>query len=142
MKPADVPVPIHMHIEYGGDHHDGDTVEHEDRFRVVNDTSESHTVAIVQSDFYAEPRVVRYLKVGNFALPQRVLDQLTVSCFRRLASEMLSLDGSYADISMHDARPWLRRRLPMPDAELAVAALSRHVDPLVTVKNVVHVCQD
>ena len=142
MKPPDVHIPMHLYIEYGGDHHDDDTVEHEVRFRVVNDTCESHTIAIVQSDFYEHPKVLRYSRVGHFDLPQRVLDQVTVLCFRRLASGMNSLDGNSAHVYMSDARAWLRRRLPKADANLAIAALARHVDPLVTVENLLYVCQD
>lgn len=142
MNAPDIHIPLHMYIDYGGDHHDDDIIEHEVRFRVVNDTSESHTGAIVQSDFYEHPRVLRYSQVGHFSLPRRVLDQVTVLCFRRLTSGMNSLDGSSSHIWMSDARGWLRRRLPRADAELAIAALSRHVDPLVTVENLVHVCQD
>src|SRR3954471_1182891 len=112
MKTVDVHIPMHMYIEYGGAHHGGDTVEHEVRFRVVNDTSESHTIAIVQSDFYEHPRVLRYSRVGHFALPPQLLDQVTLLCFRRLACGMNSLDGSSAHVYMSDAREWLRRRLP------------------------------
>ena len=142
MKTVDVHIPMHMYIERGGDHHDDDTVEHEVRFRVVNDTSESHTIAIVQSDFYAEPRVLRYSQVGHFSLTQQVLDQVTLLCFRRLASGMNSLDGSSAHVYVADARGWLRQRLPKADADLAIAALSRHVDPLVKVEDLVYVCLD
>jgi hypothetical protein len=67
---------------------------------------------------------------------------VTVLCFRRLASGMLNLDGSSAHVYVADARGWLLRRLPEADAELAIAALSRHVDPLVKVEDLVYVCQD
>jgi hypothetical protein len=141
MNPPRPPIPLHLWIAYGGDHHDDDTVEHEVRFRVVSNAAQP-VVAIVQSDAHATPRVLRHLNVGELDLPRLLLDRVTLICFNRLIGAMTDIDGSTAAIWIQDGAEWLRRRLPREDGAVVIAAMARHVEPGTGVSDLTWVWQD
>ena len=122
------PIPLHLWIGYGGDHHDDDTTEHEVRFRVFSNAAQPFA-AIVQSDAHANPRVLRYLNVGELDLPRPLLDRVTLICFDRLIGAMMDLDGSTAAIWIQYGADWLQLRLPARDAAVVIAAMVRHAEP-------------
>jgi hypothetical protein len=134
------PIPLHLWIGYGGDHHDDDTVEHEVRFRVVSNATQP-VIAIVQSDAHANPRVLRYLNVGDLDLPRSLLDRVTLICFNRLIGAMTDLDGSTAASWIQDGAKWLRRRLP-EGSEAVIDAMARHVEPGIGISDLTWVWQD
>jgi hypothetical protein len=141
MKHLSPGIPMHMSIDYGGGHHDDDTVEHEIKFEVVKSPA-TYTAAVVQSDGHANPRVLRYLADGKFDMPRPVLDQIVILCFKRLIARMMPLDGNSADVWVKDAAEWFQRRLAPRDAAVAIAALSAHVVVGVATEDFAWVRQD
>ena len=120
-------IPMYMAIQYGGNHHEDDTVEHEVRFCVMG-APQTRTVAIVQSIAHRDPLVIEYVRRGAIHLPLRVLDQVANSCFGRLINATMGpLDGEAAEVWVSDVREWFGRRMPPDDAAAALDALAVHV---------------
>ena len=132
-------IPLYLSIEHGGDRHDDDTLEHEVQFFVVGALEPTVTRAIVQSDFYKDPRVLRYERAALLGLRTAVLDQVVIRAFRTLAHHMNEADGDAAEMWVSDAAAWLGRRLPAGVAAEAVAALASYVRPGCAVNDVVSV---
>jgi hypothetical protein len=132
-------IPLYLSIEHGGAHHEDDTLEHEIQLFVVGALEPTVTLAIVQSDAYKDPRVLRYERAALPGLRAAVLDQVVIRAFRTLAHHMNEVDGDAAEMWVSDAAAWLGRRLPAGEAAEAVAALAPYVRLGCAVNDVVSV---
>jgi hypothetical protein len=132
-------IPLYLSIEHGGEHHDDDTLEHEVQFFVVGALEPTATLAVVQSDCYKNPRVLRYERAALLGLRTAVLDQVVVRAFRTLAHHMNEADGDAAEMWVSDAAVWLGRWLTAGEAAEAVVALAPYVRLGCAVNDVVSV---
>lgn len=131
-QPAGPRVPLYFGLEPLPCPFDDDTRDHQVDLFVVGAARPTLTVAVVRSDAFEDPVVLRYERfgAGGDRLRQVVLDRVILAGYGRLVSCMLKDDGSAAEMWVSDSLGWLGRRgLSASDLAEVARALGPHVPP-------------
>src|SRR5438132_3849590 len=120
MHHVPLPVPLHMKIERLA-HHDDDRLEHEVRIGVVG--VEEPLTVVIESDFYAWPRIMDYQTYGGIDLPLKLLNYFVFRCYELLLTTMG--DTEIGEETMPDATRWIEVQFLTFEAETILAELRR-----------------
>jgi hypothetical protein len=132
------PVPFHIEIRRLYDHDDG--ITNEVGFGVVG--VDQPTVVNIVNDEDSDPRIVARLSRGNLELPDSLLDLLAINCFWLLHGMIVEQDGQSGWWTLSDATQWIRKTLPVVDADQILNELSRHVKSVTKVQSTCLVADD
>lgn len=131
---------IPFHIEQRRLYRGGDAIHHEISFGVVG--VEKPATVVIASDNYRSPVILERLGRGGCELPDQLIDDLAVKCFKLMSDLIIEQGGESGWWTHADISPWVRHQFGQEGGERILNELARQVQPGTKVRSTCLVADD